>query len=365
MLSLAPGGGMLDISAVDEVLLTGGSSRMPCVREFLASKGLSRITLIPEADTAVALGAALSLGMADVPSEDGKQRSRDVASHSLGYITESPDGSCYVNTIAIPRSSPLPARGTGRLRLRENNTSDMIELYLVQGESTDPCECTVLGKRIISGFSNTGGGMVVDVTFQYDADGMVSVHAEYAGKPLAVTAEDGYGDISWLLSPPSQREIDSDSYREIAYCIDYSRSMWDHMDSVRACVENSSASLDGPNTGYTLIGFADRSKLLCGPGADRETMLSVLRSVPLGFRGLGRGTNAEPFETLYEALGGMTGARFAAVITDGAWESRDFAVSMADSCRKNGITVYAFGIGGGIDRSFLRQIAVSEGAAVN
>ncbi len=93
-------------------------------------------------------------------------------------------------------------------------------------------------------------------------------------------------------------------------------------------------------------------------------MLSCLAQVRLGFRGLGRGTAAEPFGLLNSVLGDYQGARFAAVITDGSWESRDDAVEMAAVCRRNNIVIYAFGIGKRVDRSFLRQIAAMDGAAL-
>ncbi len=112
---------------------------MPCVKAFLESKGFRNVVAPSQsdADTAVARGAALAIGMSE-HAETRSSRARDVSTHSLGFITEAPDGSAYVNTIIIPRFTPLPAHGQGRLHLGENNTSDRIEVYLVQGESTDP-----------------------------------------------------------------------------------------------------------------------------------------------------------------------------------------------------------------------------------
>lgn len=93
-------------------------------------------------------------------------------------------------------------------------------------------------------------------------------------------------------------------------------------------------------------------------------MLGCLAQVRLGFKGLGRGTAAEPFGLLNSVLGDYSGARFATVITDGSWESRDEAVEMAAVCRRNNIVIYAFGIGPDVDTSFLRQIAAFDGAAM-
>lgn len=116
----------------------------------------------------------------------------------------------------------------------------------------------MLGKCTVTGFENPGTGVTVDVQMSYDVNGTVAVSAELAGRKLQVEAEPGYGDTSWMSRPPSQRELDRSVDKEIAYCIDLSRSMWDQIDSVKECVVSSSEILDGPNTKFTLIGFADR-----------------------------------------------------------------------------------------------------------
>lgn len=116
----------------------------------------------------------------------------------------------------------------------------------------------MLGKSTVRGFENPGGGITVDVLLSYDRNGTVGIQAELAGRKLEVLSEDGYGDISWISRSPSQRALDHSVDKEIAYCIDLSRSMWGELGKVTECVRSSSELLDGPNTRFTLIGFADR-----------------------------------------------------------------------------------------------------------
>ncbi len=110
----------------------------------------------------------------------------------------------------------------------------------------------------MKGFDNPGTGVTVDALMSYDENGIVSISAELAGRKLIIENEPGYGDTSWMSRPPSQRKLDRSVDKEIAYCIDFSKSMWDQLDSVRECVLSSSGILNGPNTTFTLIGFADK-----------------------------------------------------------------------------------------------------------
>ena len=70
-------------------------------------------------------------------------------SHSLGTIAVSPDGSAYVNDIVIRRNLPIPASNTkSYLHETHGGANTRLEVYLTQGESAAPLDCTILGKYV-------------------------------------------------------------------------------------------------------------------------------------------------------------------------------------------------------------------------
>src|SRR5262249_17989728 len=149
----------------------GGSTRMPMVREWIQrASGRPPMGGI-HPDHAVALGAAAqaalllesslsqqnSLSQKNSPSQQNStaqqnaapvlrlsapRRVRDVVAHSLGMIAESPDGTRYVNSVLLPRNLTIPCeeRRPYQFPLRGDGT-DVLEVFLTQGETTDPASC--------------------------------------------------------------------------------------------------------------------------------------------------------------------------------------------------------------------------------
>ncbi len=99
-------------------------------------------------------------------------------SHSLGAVAVSDDGTRYVNDIIIRRNVPIPAENTRPYLLASHGgTNDRLEVYLTQGESERPSDCSILGKYVFSGIAPTQEEIAVDVGLSYDANGVVQVHA--------------------------------------------------------------------------------------------------------------------------------------------------------------------------------------------
>ena len=142
-------------------------------------------------DEVVALGAAIQAAMEVGPDgrrrgarssrSPGARRVRDVMSHSLGTVAVSPDGSAYVNDVVIRRNLPIPAENTkSYLHATHGGANERLEVYLTQGESTRPLDCTVLGKYVFSGIQATDAEVTVDVGMSYDANGVVQVRGHPA-----------------------------------------------------------------------------------------------------------------------------------------------------------------------------------------
>lgn len=161
----------LESGAIDEVVLVGGSTRVPAVRErveqFFGRKPHTEL----DPDQVVALGAAvqghiLSGGTRDILL-------MDVTPLSLGL--ETMGGA--VDKV-IHRNSPIPCQATeGYTTYADNQTG--ISFHVVQGEREMARDCRSLGRFELTGIPPLPAGMAkVAVRFQIDANGMLQVTAK-------------------------------------------------------------------------------------------------------------------------------------------------------------------------------------------
>lgn len=160
----------IDASEVDEVVLVGGQTRMPIVRDLVRrvfgtepSKGI-------HPDEAVALGAALHAHALVHRSSD--LLLLDVTPHSLGV--EIAGG---FRSILIPRNTTVPTVASHRFTtVRDNQESARI--LVLQGEHERAVENEVLGELVLSPLRKARRGEVeIEVRFEISADGIVSVSA--------------------------------------------------------------------------------------------------------------------------------------------------------------------------------------------
>jgi molecular chaperone DnaK len=158
---------------VDEVILVGGSTRIPLVRRRLGEffGRAPRTTVDP--DLAVALGAALQAATLE-------RRARgavllDVTALSLGI--ETLEG---LTSVIIPRNTTIPARRTKRFSTAEDGQGS-VTVHVVQGERPLARDNRSLGKFNLEGLPALPRGMPeIEVAFDIDADGLVHVAAAEA-----------------------------------------------------------------------------------------------------------------------------------------------------------------------------------------
>ncbi|MFM8932390.1 MAG: Hsp70 family protein, partial [Gemmataceae bacterium] len=178
----------LEPSAIDEVVMVGGSTRIPLVRaeveEFFGRK--PHVELNP--DEVVALGAAIQ---ADLLT-GGKRRMLllDVVPLSLGIETL---GGAV--TKLIHRNTTIPARATDRFTTGVDNQTSIV-ITICQGERELVKDCRILGKFKLSGIPPMPAQMAqVDVTFLVDANGLLTVSARElrSGQKAEVTVTPTHG----------------------------------------------------------------------------------------------------------------------------------------------------------------------------
>ena len=161
----------LEKDEIDEVVLVGGMTRMPRIQSAVAGFFEREPNKGVHPDEVVALGAAIQ-GSA---LTDDKQEMilLDVTPHALGIMTF---GSVFEEL--IPQNTTVP---THRQKIfttsRDNQTA--VKIIVMQGENEDASANELLGEFILTGLRRAPKGTVeIEVTFEINADGIVSVRAK-------------------------------------------------------------------------------------------------------------------------------------------------------------------------------------------
>jgi len=162
--------------AIDEIVLVGGSTRIPKLQEMLVEmfngKALCK-SLNP--DEAVAYGAAVQGAILN-----GKRNSKtdslllmDVTPLSLGIETTG-----RVMSVVIPRNTPIPVVKT-QTYTTEANYQTQVDVSVYEGERLKSDENNLLGEFTISGIESAKRGEPqVDVSFSIDSNGILKVTAQ-------------------------------------------------------------------------------------------------------------------------------------------------------------------------------------------
>ena len=161
----------LDNDEIEETILVGGMTRMPVVQKAVAEFFESDPSKGVHPDEVVALGAAIQ-GAALVEDKH-EMILLDVTPHALGIMTF---GSYFEEL--IPQNTTVP---TSRTKIfttsRDNQTA--VKILVMQGESKKADENELLGEFILTGLRRAPKGHVeIEVTFEINTDGIVSVHAK-------------------------------------------------------------------------------------------------------------------------------------------------------------------------------------------
>ncbi len=358
---------------LDGVLLVGGSTRMPMVRQYVGQMAGQPPRAGVNVDEVVALGAAIQAAMDAGLTTDsatpkftlvGARRVQDVMSHSLGAVAVSPDGSAYVNDVIIRRNLAIPARAkTTYLHETHGGANDTLEIYLTQGESTRPLDCSMLGKYVFSGIRATDGEVSIDVTLSYDANGVVQVGAVQRDtrQSLTLAIQPMPDDLAWLGLPPRPAIVEAPADPARIYLlIDGSASMAGHplveaQQAARAFLDKC----DFTTVEVGLIAFSDQVVLQC----EATSNVRKLQSALVRLEADGTTNLSDALEMAREKLSARDRKRYIVILTDGYPDSTQAAVDQARLARDDEIEIVAIGMGDA-NVEYLRRLASTEEGSI-
>jgi molecular chaperone DnaK len=161
----------LEKDEIDEVILVGGMTRMPKIQQSVQAFFEKEPNKGVHPDEVVALGAGIQ-GAALVDDKH-EMVLLDVTPHALGIMTF---GSYFEEL--IPQNTTVPTHRTKIFTTsRDNQTA--VKILVMQGESQRAEENELLGEFILTGLRRAPKGTVeIEVTFEINADGIVSVRAK-------------------------------------------------------------------------------------------------------------------------------------------------------------------------------------------
>ena len=172
----------------DHVLLVGGSTRMPSVRELVQRLSGKPVALDVNPDEAVALGAAVQAALEAPAAGNGGAGGdsstadlfggkdiviSDVTSQALGVIFNDSDTGRPINEVVIPRNAQIPSLHSARGKTSVENQTEL-RISVTQGDDPDPDFVTVVGESLLK-IPPYPKGAPIEISYQYDIDQTVVI----------------------------------------------------------------------------------------------------------------------------------------------------------------------------------------------
>ena len=198
---------------IDEVIMVGGMTRMPAVQEKVKQLFGKEPNRNVNPDEAVALGAAIQAGVLSGDVSDIVLL--DVTPLTLGLETL---GS--VMTTLIPRNTTIPTKKNETFTTAADRQTT-VDIHVLQGERSMAGDNKSIGRFMLDGILPAPRGIPqIEVTFDIDANGILSVSAQDkgTGKEQKIVIQQGSGmdktDIDRMVDEARQFEAEDQQRRE-------------------------------------------------------------------------------------------------------------------------------------------------------
>jgi molecular chaperone DnaK len=354
---------------VDHILLVGGATRMRRVSEALQELSGKKPLQTAEADTMVALGAAIlakgSFRPRRTPDQKGIKKNvvsgltlvnfTRTAPRNLGtrVIVREEQDLQIQNSPIIPYGTEIPAEETRKDYQTSVADQDFFDIPVVEFDEMGPDAVQDTWRfKCPAGLPQ---GTPIHVTFKYDRNGQIDVEAieQHTQNPLdkeRVTYEEPDLETMGKISPP----------RSVVFALDVSGSMYgSKIDRAKQAVIENAGNLINNGGGQVRIGvvaFGSHAETICKLTKDIQTITAAVSRVSVyGSTEMGAGINL--------ALDLLSGADKSEIqeivlVSDGMPNSSQEALEAGEKARNRGINFCLLGIGrGDVNEAFLKDIS--------
>ncbi|MDR1149267.1 MAG: Hsp70 family protein [Spirochaetaceae bacterium] len=391
----------LNIRDVTDVLLVGGSTRMPQVSRYILDMfGKKPITHV-NPDEAVALGAAIQSTKENEPyaalaiqvMSDGKKvtahsglssqvsvkpsqklssvgllKLRETTAHAMGIIAVSTDGAGYINDIIIPANHPRPVRVAKAFAFYTSaRGANEMEVYVLQGDKENPLDNQIPYKYLVSGIQHVKGQKgktIIKVQYSYDNNGIIQVQArqESGCGDLPIRKEPVPEDMSKYALPIDPAEFLKPEPLNVVMAVDVSGSMdGDPLRAAQNAMCDFIRNMDFSFTRVGILAVSDRTAEITGLTDNEDACIRAIQSITSGQTGYCN--SAHPFTDIRNMLADEDGRRFAVILADGVWRCQEAAIAAAKQCNHAEIETAAIGFGKA-DKKFLQDISSKDANAL-
>lgn len=393
---------------VTDVLLVGGSTRMPQIKEYL-TKQLNKAPIQHvNPDEAVALGAAMQTMIASVASDESdgylvytpktepkkpslfgkktapiptqnrspigemevladisKVKMMDVQGHGMGVVSVNPEGTAYMNENIIPPNQPIPVKSARSFQFRTTSRGpNEVEIFVLEGEG-EPLACQFKAKYVATGLRHVKGPTMVHVQYSYDRDAIIHVQVRQDDDTFDLPLREEKIDPAELEK--FGRPIDPETLRvqsdlTIVLAVDVSGSMsGEPIEDAKEAMISFVRQYEDTGTRIGIIAVSDRSEWVRRPTDDLDDCIASIQKIYVGMTGACN--EAHPFDDFYAELASEDGSRYGIILADGRWENQDVAVRCAKRCNAAGIETAAIGFGYA-DEKFLNDVSSQKNLSI-
>jgi molecular chaperone DnaK (HSP70) len=205
---IAMKGAKLTPADIDEIVLVGGSTRTPCIRERLFDEFGFEPHSEVDPDLCVAMGAATQAAM--ISGQDVNAVLIDITPYTygtsaIGYLNDEYYPFKYVPI--IHKNTALPNRKTEAFTTNHDG-QQVISVKVYQGEDPDALNNIKIGEFLVEGLQDVEAGNVITITLALDLNGLLQVSAQEKATGLEKSIT-----IKNAISRFEQGELDSAKHR--------------------------------------------------------------------------------------------------------------------------------------------------------